>query len=364
MSIRKILTLEAETGMVVAEDIYNTDNQLVISADTILTERIISRLEFYMIPEIPIIINDGIQEKASDSLPDTFSDSNINRSESFMRFQMAYRECVTDLKKSLDDIATSDKPINTNELLAQANTLLEQSDNSLHLFQVIQNLRKYDDTTYVHSINVSLICNIIGQWLKFSKQDLEILTISGILHDIGKLMIPSEIITKPERLSDAEYSIIKTHTIRGYNLLKNRDIDIRIKRAALLHHERCDGSGYPYGFLAEQIDPFAKIVAIADVYDAMTSPRSYRSPICPFDVVYNFESDGLSKYDAQYILVFLEGIVQTYLNNRVLLSNQQEATIIHINKQYLSRPIVKVGDTYIDLSKRKDLSIVSILYNE
>lgn len=363
MSKKKILTLEAEVGMVVADDIYNADNQLVISADTTLNDRIISRLEFYMIPEITIQIDDGTEELPISELPDPFIDTNITRSESFLRFQAAYKECVKNFKTSLDEIVISEDEIKTEQLLSGPYKLLKESDNSLHLFQVIQDMRQFDDTTYVHSVNVSLISNIIGRWLKFSENDLEVLTLSGLLHDIGKLMIPSEIINKPDRLTDSEYAIMKTHTIRGYNALKNRSIDMRVKRSVLMHHERCDGFGYPYGFVNDQIEPYAKIVAIADVYDAMTSPRCYRSPICPFDVVHNFESDGLSKYDPHYILTFLEGIVQTYVNNRVLLSNLQEGTIIHINKNYLSRPVVKVGEEYIDLSKHMELKISSILYS-
>lgn len=162
-------------------------------------------------------------------------------------------------------------------------------------------------------------------------------------------------------MTDAEYSTIKTHTINGYQILKNRDIDQRIKYTALMHHERCNGSGYPNKFHSSNIDSFAKIVAIADVYDAMTSARVYRSALSPFEAISNFESEGLQKYDPHYIITFLEEIVLSYLGNRVLLSNHLEGEIIMINKQALSKPIVQVGKRFIDLSKEKDLTIVAIL---
>ena len=89
-----------------------------------------------------------------------------------------------------------------------------------------------------------------------------------------------------------------------------------------MHHEKCDGSGYPFGLKGNKIDPFAKIVAIADVYDAMTAARVYRGPLCPFQVIDIFEKEGLQKYEASFILKFLQNVVNTYINNRVLLSEE------------------------------------------
>jgi HD-GYP domain-containing protein (c-di-GMP phosphodiesterase class II) len=204
-----------------------------------------------------------------------------------------------------------------------------------------------------------VICNVIGRWLDFPEKDLEILTLCGLLHDLGKLMIPQQIITKPAKLTDDEFRTVKTHTIRGYNLLKDKQLDTRIKHAALMHHERCDGSGYPYGFYSDQIDPFAKLVSIADVYDAMTCARVYRGPLCPLDVVSIFENEGYSKYDPKFIMTFLEGITQTYIHNTVKLSNGVSGEIIFINKMELSRPIIKAGEKFIDLTKQRELQITA-----
>ena len=128
-----------------------------------------------------------------------------------------------------------------------------------------------------------------------------------------------------------------------------------------MHHERSDGSGYPLGPTSERIDDFAKIVSIADVYDAMTSARVYRGPLCPFKVISIFESEGLQKYDSKYILTFLEYIVNSYVNNRVLLSNGLEGDIVLINKLDLSHPMVHCGSHYIDLSHEHGLYVEAIL---
>jgi putative nucleotidyltransferase with HDIG domain len=358
MNQTTIFTTQAIPGMIVSKDIYTKDHHLVIAKDTELTDKIITRLEFYSIEDIFVY---------SDAIPDEYEFvqtsfyEEIRKSEGFQRFHLAYMNTVSEFKYSLDNIVTNQTEIDTDRLLSDVSKILYQCNSNIELFNMLHCMRQYDDTTYIHSLNVSIICNIIGKWLHFSPEDLEVITLCGLLHDLGKLMIPSKIITKPAKLTDDEFTTIKTHTIRGYNILKNKKIDPRIKHAALMHHERCDGSGYPYGFYSEQIDPFAKLVSIADVYDAMTCARVYRGPLCPFKVVNIFETEGYTKYDPRYIITFMEGIVQTYIHNRVRLSNNLEGEIIMINKLELSRPVIKTGDKFIDLYRQRDLSIEAII---
>ena len=109
------------------------------------------------------------------------------------------------------------------------------------------------------------------------------------------------------------------------------------------------------------IDPYAKMIAILDAYEAMTSFRSYREPMCPFKVISIFEEEGLQKYDAGFIMTFLERMGQEYLNKQVRLSDGREGVVVFINKQSISRPMVHCGDDYVDLSQNRDLSIVALL---
>jgi putative nucleotidyltransferase with HDIG domain len=358
MDTKRILTSQAIPGMIVAADIFTKDNHLIIAKETTLTDKIITRLVFYSIIELLIYFVPDKEE--ADSLQDTATYyENIRKSEAFQRFHMAYRTAVLEFKGSLDSFVKGETDIDTEKLLEDAKGILSKCDSNIELFHMLHCMRQYDDTTYVHSLNVAVICNIIGKWLNFAQKDLEILTLCGLLHDLGKLLIPQQIIKKPARLTEDEFSTIRTHTIRGYNLLKGKPIDSRIKHAALMHHERCDGSGYPYGFYSEQIDPFAKLVSIADVYDAMTCARVYRGPLCPFDVVSIFENEGYSKYDPGFIMTFLEGITQTYIHNTVKLSNGVAGEIVFINKMELSRPVIKAGEQFIDLTKQRELQITS-----
>ena len=138
-------------------------------------------------------------------------------------------------------------------------------------------------------------------------------------------------------------------------------MDVHIRNAALMHHERNDGTGYPLGLRGEQIDRFARIVAIADVYDAMTATRVYREALCPFRVIEMFEEEGFQKYEVEYLLVFLENVVNTYIQNQCLLSDGTIATIVFVNRSKLSRPVVECEGRYINLADQPGLKIEKLL---
>lgn len=342
--------------MVVATDVYSSSDQLIIARGTRLDERIITRLRFYNIYGLSVY-----DRKPEEPNKETSYIEMVKSTPEFKKFNRKYVETVTRVEDNFQNIASGNSEINLDSLLEETDRILTEGRNGIHVFEMLHGIRDYDDMTYVHSLNVSLICSIFAGWLKMSKEETRVLTLAGLLHDIGKMLIPKGIIGKPARLTEDEFEEMKMHSIKGYQVLKDLNLDIRIKYAALMHHERCDGSGYPNGFMANQIEDFSKIVAIADVYDAMTSNRTYRSAICPFDVVENFERDGFLKFDPGYLMVFLERIIQSYLHNLVRLSDGREGEVVMINKLSLSRPVVRSGDTYIDLSREQKLSIEAVL---
>ena len=222
-------------------------------------------------------------------------------------------------------------------------------------------MREFDDSTFAHCLNVALIARVLGQWLKMSSEDIDVLTLSGLLHDIGKLATPEPILTKPDKLTDDEYTIMKDHARCGYQYLKNQALDPRIKEACLFHHERCDGTGYPMGLSADKIPDFAKIISICDVYDAMTANRVYRKALCPFTVIKFLEEESFTKYDPRFSLVFLENVVSSYINTTVRLNNGMIGEVVLINRHSLSKPMLRCGNDYIDLSKTPDLKIEAII---
>lgn len=352
----RIRTDQAEAGMIVASDIFSSNDQLIIPKGTVLDDRMITRLRFYNIYGF-LICKD---KKGVGEQQESYIDM-LRNTQEFKKFNKTYVNTVNNVENSFNSILSGEEEINVEEMLAETDKILKEGRNGAHVLEMLHGIRNYDDLTYVHSLNVSLICNIFAGWLKFTKEDTRALTLAGLLHDIGKMLVPKDIITKDGKLTEEEFKTIMTHSIKGYQALKDQSIDIRIKYAVLMHHERCDGSGYPNGFRSEQIDDFAKIIAIADVYDAMTSNRRYRNAICPFDVVENFERDGFLKYDPGYLMTFMERIVQSYMHNIVRLNDGREGEVIMINRLALSRPVIKIGKGFVDLSREHKLMIEEII---
>ena len=357
MEAVRIRTDEVVTGMIVAADIYSSSDQLIITKGTKLDERMITRLRFYNIYGLHIYDGDPDGEYHKE---ESYIEM-LRSTPEFKKFNRTYVESVEKVEDNFQNIINGQGEANLDNLMEETNRILREGRNGTHIFEMLHGIRNYDDMTYVHSLNVSLICSIFAGWLKMSKEETKILTQAGLLHDIGKMLIPKHIITKPTRFTEDEFEEMKMHSIKGYQVLKDLNLDIRVKYAALMHHEKCDGSGYPNGFKSNQIEDFSKIVAIADVYDAMTSNRTYRQAICPFDVVENFERDGFLKFDPGYLMVFLERIIQSYLHNAVRLSDGREGEVVMINKLSLSRPVIRCGTTFVDLSKETRLSIDAIL---
>lgn len=358
--MKRVRTADLLPGMQTAEDVYSYNNQMILPKDTLLTDKMITRLEFYSI--LAIKIQDDSDEPEEEDFEEEASPTSsysekVRASKLFKRFEKNFLDSTDNFKNNIHQIVEKNAPIDTDSMFRNVMSLIEDDMNSISVFDMLHNMRQYDDFTYMHSVNVALICNIFGTWLELPAEDIKTLTLCGLLHDIGKLMIPENIIRKPDRLSPAEYNIIKTHTLQGYNILMEYNISEAIKESALMHHERCDGSGYPLGIGENRINPYAKIVAIADVYDAMTAARVYRGPLCPFKVISIFETEGLQKYDSHYILTFLEHIANTYMNNRVRLSNGKECDVVFMNKNSLSKPMIRCGKEFIDLSKETDIYI-------
>jgi len=361
--MKKTSIFQLVPGMILAKDVYSVDDQLILPKNFILTDHAIAKLEFYSIPFI--YIQEPEEELPTETVAPVFEQSYstyVKQSPQFQKFSAQFQQDVGHFKTVLNDVVEKNAPLDVDIILQETLSLLDHAKGRIHVFDMLHNLRHFDDLTYTHALNVGLICNVLATWLKLPPKEVELATQCGLLHDIGKLKIPQEIIKKPAHLTDSEYKIIKTHPIEGYNILRKCRVNPHISRAALMHHERCDGGGYPLGFTAQQIDKYAKIVAIADVYDAMTSARIYRGPMCPFKVIEIFEHEGLHRYDTKYILTFLENIVHTYTSQRVRLSDGRIGTVVFVNTRALSRPLIQCGNTYIDLSQEpSSLSIEEIL---
>ena len=358
-----LFTSELKEGMTTLSDTYSDSGKLIVPKDTILTNSIIQ-----------ILINNGVVfVEASDTIEEPKEDelnilSNaidediIKEKPQYKKFEHRYEKSIIEMESQINDIVYKNAPIDVDSMMHNTmNTLKALNDSPFSIFSMLSTMKNYDDSTFNHCLNVSLICNIFAGWLGLSEEDIKLVTACGLFHDIGKLLIPDKIIKKPGKLTPEEFEIIKTHPVKGYNLLKKNKVDMHIQYAALMHHEKFDGSGYPIGLVGSQIDWCAQIVTIADIYEAMTANRVYRGALSPFKVINMFEEDGLKKYNPKYLLTFLEHVVNSYMNCKVKLTNGEEGDIVFINKVRLSKPMIKTKDNFIDLSKQTDINIESIL---
>ncbi|MDR2043708.1 MAG: HD-GYP domain-containing protein [Clostridium sp.] len=347
--MQNLSVLSLESGMVVAKDVHSGKYELLIPKGSVLTEDSIWKLSRHNVTSVYV-------EELSDELS-----SKIRSSSEFQAFTQHYEAQISFLKDNLNTVVETHLPLSIDSLVKNVMKLLLSCDGRANILLILENMRAYDDSTYAHSLNVALLCSLMATWLKMSKEDTEMLTVCGLLHDIGKLLIPNSITTKPAKLTQAQYEEMKRHPLLGYQLLYSQNIDSRICEAALLHHERTDGSGYPFGRKSWQIPAFAKIVAIADVYDAMTANRVYRGPICPFNVIKSIEDEAFQKYEVAYVLTFLEQVAMSYINDSCRLSNGLQGKIVYLDKHHLSRPTVQCGSEYVDLTKHPDLTIEAML---
>ncbi|MDF2723476.1 MAG: hypothetical protein K0Q59_3151 [Paenibacillus sp.] len=238
------------------------------------------------------------------------------------------------------------------------------TDMSKHpdLKHILTHLERHDEYTYRHSIGVALISRLIGKAKGLQAEELLELTSAAFLHDIGKTKIPDEIINKPGRLTPEEFTLMKNHTIYGFELIKGTSgIPHRQALVALQHHEREDGSGYPYGLKGADIDPHSKIIAVADVFHAMISKRVYKNPVPFYKVLQEMSENAYGTLEPSTTLCFLKRIMDMLIGNRVVLSNGCEGKIIMVSSNDPVHPLVEVNGNYIDLSKNQSIYLERIV---
>lgn len=350
----KLVTRMALTpGMELGEDVYSNNNELLLSANTILDESAIAKLRRYSV--MCVSVKDEVDYA-------TTHYEKVHVSKNFRHFSEEYQKNMVTYKSIMNTFLETGA-------LPPLNRFLDIHDNLRRCVPTGEQLLDYlysmlpseDDITYAHCLNSALISSVFATWLGLTKEDTLVLILCGFFYDIGKFKFPEKVIWKPGKLNDFEYNWMKTHTTIGYNLLKDKQLNKHIINATLMHHERCDGTGYPSKLKGDEIDRFAKYISIVDSYEAMTSARTYRPSLIPFQVIENFEKTGLEKYDTAIVKTILDHIATAQLGRTVRLSDDRAATIILINKHAPSRPLVKVDDTVIDLSATPELSIAAVL---
>ncbi|PKR78090.1 hypothetical protein CEY16_09235 [Halalkalibacillus sediminis] len=211
------------------------------------------------------------------------------------------------------------------------------------IISIISDIFVYDNYLYVHSVNVGLYTIALANKLGFSDRQIEEIGIGALLHDIGKMRVPQSILNKPDKLSDMEYEVVKEHTTYGYNLLKDvPNLPPNISFCAYQHHERLNGSGYPLGIEGSNIHEYAKIIAVADVFDAVTSNRVYRKGMLPHEGLEILYSGSNGLFKKEYVDLFRKTI-SIYPNGAyVELNDGRRGIVADQSKSIPDRPIIRI----------------------
>lgn len=232
----------------------------------------------------------------------------------------------------------SDNLVNVTENITHDLRKSIQSNDALAVD--INMLKVSDEYTFKHSVDVATMAMIVAKSQKMSDSEIHDIGFAGLLHDIGKSKIPNEILNKPERLTDEEFEIMKKHPVYGYNILKKKqDIKDSVRLGVLQHHERIDGRGYPMGVDYSRIVPFAKIISVVDIYDALVTERPYKSALSQRDAVEMIMA-MTAELDMGAIRGFLKSVILYPVGSTIILSNGEKAKVVENYSEYILRPKV------------------------
>jgi len=224
---------------------------------------------------------------------------------------------------------------------------IENTDVTL-LVQSINRIRSVDEYLHTHCLNVAFLNGIMGRWLKLDQKSRDNLVKIGLLHDIGKLKIPPEILNKPARLTKEEFEVIKKHPTYSLEILLKSGIRNKVVLEGVAqHHEKVNGTGYPDGLGAESICDFAKITAISDIYDAMVTRRVYKDAHSPFEILFDFSVEGYSELDVGFVMMFIDCMIEELKGKKIMLNNGSPATVVMVNPRNLRFPLVEVDGNII-----------------
>jgi HD-GYP domain-containing protein (c-di-GMP phosphodiesterase class II) len=236
---------------------------------------------------------------------------------------------------------------------------------------MMMNMNVMSTYLYQHSLNVTIITTMLGIIKGYSRTDLYTLALGSMLHDIGKTKIRQELLSRPGKLTPDEFKEIQTHTIHGFNMLRNEPgVPLIAAHCAFQHHERMDGSGYPRGIKGDEIHEFARLIAIADSYDAMTNHRPHRYAMLPHQALEILYGCSGTLYDRQMVATFRDNVAIYPIGVTVKLNTGERGVVVALHQNNPQRPIVRIfmqadgsqaEPVYeLDLSKKLNVLVESV----
>jgi HD-GYP domain-containing protein (c-di-GMP phosphodiesterase class II) len=370
--MRLISINSVRIGTTLAKTLYDNNGRVLIKNGVELSETLISsvkRLGIYS-----LYVNDKYSDNEIDDIikPELRQKVIVTLKNALEEFQN-YSKYINNVGSNKQYIKVVEK---RNEYISQvkelAEEMIEQILSKKQVMIELVDIKSMDNYTYQHSVNVAVLSVVLGIHLQLNRGELYELTIGAILHDTGKMFIPTEIIKKPGKLTDEEYEIVKEHSLRGYeHLKKSPEISGLSRIIAKQHHEKVNGNGYPNSLVGDEINKLSKIVAITDVYDALTSDRPYRLAMSPNDALEYIMGGSGSEFDYKMVKVFAKTIVPYSEGTIVKLSDGSIGVVVENYAELPLRPRVRVIKDesttnyknylkYINLSQKMDVVILGI----
>lgn len=339
----RLISLDVlQPGMVIAKTIWNEAYRPLLQKDVVVSQAIIDRLKQLNIKYVYIDdkISSGIE--VHESIPIEVRMAAIKKiTESFHKIKGVEGKKASYV---LDQ--------QSGEIGKLIDGLLESILKSTEMLTILTDSYIYDQYLYQHSFQVTLYSLAIAKELGLTHDEMKLIGIGAILHDVGKIQIPTTVLFKPGRLTDEEFELIKQHTTFGFDILRNlHSISLLVAHCAFQHHERLDGSGYPRGLTEKDIHPYAKIIAVADVFDAITSDRVYRDRMLPAEGIKIIESGSGKIFDSKVVEAFKRSVVHYPNGTIVLLSDGRRGVVAKQNLNNSAYPTIRIFEENNELLK-------------
>ncbi|UOQ85305.1 HD-GYP domain-containing protein [Gracilibacillus salinarum] len=332
--MKLIPTKNIRPGFELAKPIYDERGRILVQKEVRLTQSMVHRLQNLGVTYVFIREKDTEDIYVHPPIPDQ------QRMEAIQQIKETFKSVEVQGISNQRNYLLEKAANKLNYLVTEIAAELGKNEDVIHY---LSDLLIIDDYVFSHSLNVSLYTLALAQEKNMKRTELEQLGLGAILHDIGKIILPDEILNKPGKLSDAEFQIVQSHTDYGFEMLRKvPGIPLLVAHCAFQHHERLDGSGYPRGITEAVIHPFARMIGVADVFDAVTSNRVYREAMLPHEGLEILYSGAGTLFDKSLVETFKKTIALYPNGMTVQLSDGSEGVVARQNYQLLERPVVRI----------------------
>jgi putative nucleotidyltransferase with HDIG domain len=359
--MRLVSVRRCRPGAILARSVYLDNGTVLVGEGVELTQRMIDRLIAMHVTNVYIRDSRTSDVEVQDAI------SEQTRREAMGVIFESFRKIQDDPKKWRYRFLDQQMGRQFRQVM---HTVIDELKQNRAAMNLLGNACATDHYIFSHSLNVALYSTALALKAGYKEKELLEIGLGAMLHDIGKMAIPLDILKKPGTLTEEEYAIIQTHTEVGFEMLRQQDeIPLLSAHCAFQHHERMDGSGYPRGLKGDQIHPYARLLAVCDVFDALTTPRVYRQPMLPHEAM-EILYGGADKLFASSEVENLRDTIAMYpIGLSVRLSTGDSGVVVDYNRGLPGRPIVRIlqneaGEELaapyeIDLSKHLDIVITA-----